>query len=237
MTFPATPTNRKGWWTPIIFDPTSSLTMYWGASNLARSPNGGLTWVSISPDLTQNQPQLDQHSGYKIRHVITAIAASKSNLDAFWVGTDDGLLWKTTNLTNPQPTWTKIENPDLPVGAWITRVTVDPADHNVVYVTYSGYRGGDDAARVMKTADGGATWTNISGGLPAAPVNDLLVVGDRLIAASDVGVFVSDDDGAQWFKLGANLPTIPVIEMRYHQATNSLTIATFGHGIQRVTLP
>jgi hypothetical protein len=68
-------------------------------------------------------------------------------------------------------------------------------------------------------------------------VNDLLVVGDRLIAASDVGVFVSDDDGAQWFKLGTNLPTIPVIEMRYHQATNTLTIATFGHGIQRVTLP
>lgn len=237
MTFPATPANRKGWWTPIIFDPTNSLTMYWGASNIARSPNGGVTWVSISPDLTKNETQLDQHSGYKIRHVITALAASKSNLDTFWAGTDDGLLWKTSNLTHPQPTWTKVESPALPDGAWITRVTIDPANHNVVYVTYSGYRAGDDSARVMKTADGGVTWTNISSDLPAAPVNDLLVVGDRLIVASDVGVFVSDDGGAHWFKLGSNLPMIPVIEMRYHQGTNTLTIATFGHGIQRVTLP
>lgn len=237
MTFPPTPANRKGWWTPIIFDPTNSTTMYWGASNIARSPNGGLTWVSISPDLTKNETQLDQHSGYKIRHVVTALAASASDVNTFWAGTDDGLLWKTSDLALPQPTWTPVESPDLPDDAWITRVTIDPEDNETVYVTYSGYRSGDDAARVVQTTDGGTTWKDISGDLPDAPVNDLLVVGERLIVASDVGVFVSEDAGQKWFKLGEALPAVPVIEMRYHEGTNTLTIATFGHGIQRVVLP
>jgi len=236
MQFPSG--TRKGWWTPIIFDPINSLTMYWGGNVVGRSTNGGLSFTAISPDLTKNEAQLDQHSGYnKLRHVVTAIAASESSIETFWAGTDDGLLWKTSNLSAEAPSWSQIESPDLPDGAWITRVTVDPSDNNTVYVTYSGYRGGDDAARVMQTTDGGTTWTDASGDLPEAPVNDLLTVGDRLIAASDVGVFLSEDGGKKWFKLGAALPAVPVIEMRYHEGTNTLTIATFGHGIQRVALP
>jgi hypothetical protein len=35
----------------------------------------------------------------------------------------------------------------------------------------------------------------------------------------------------------SDLPAVPVTEMRYHEGTNTLTIATFGHGIQRVVLP
>ena len=29
----------------------------------------------------------------------------------------------------------------------------------------------------------------------------------------------------------------PVLDLRYHAGTNTLTAATFGHGIQRVTVP
>ncbi len=233
MTFTS---DRKGWWTPLIFDPTNSTTMYLAGNRVNRSVNGGATWTAISPDLSRNEAQLDPHSGYRIRGVITTVAASKSNIDVVWAGTDDGLLWKTTNVTNPQSVaWTKIESPELPT-SWITRVTIDPTNANIVYVTYSGYRDGNDTAHVVKTTDGGATWTNISGDLPAAPVSDLVIAGNRLVVASDVGVFVSEGDGV-WFKLGSNLPTVPVIELRYHQGTNTITAATFGHGIQRVTLP
>ena len=229
-----TTNDRRGWWTPIIFDPSNSMTMYFGGNRVNRSTNGGVTWTAISPDLSKNEPQLDPHSGYKIRGVITTVAASASNPEVVWAGTDDGLLWKTTNVTAATPTWTKIESPQP---GWITRVAIDPADENVAYATFSGYRDGDDTARVMKTSDGGATWTNISGDLPAAPVNDIVIVGERLIAATDVGVFLSDDAGANWYRLGAALPFVPVIELRYHEGTNTLTAATFGHGIQRVTLP
>jgi hypothetical protein len=229
--------DRNGWWTPIIFDPTSSQSMYFGGNKVNRSLNGGLTWDAISPDLTRNEEQLDPNSGYRIRNVITALGASTSAPGTLWVGTDDGLLWKTADATNPtaQPTWTRIDNAPRP-NDWITRVTVDPVNAGVVYVCYSGYRSGDNGAHIFKTTNAGGTWTDVSGDLPHAPVNDLLVVGTRLIAATDVGVYLSIA-GGPWLRLGSNLPTVPVIELRYHAGTNTITAATFGQGIQRITLP
>lgn len=227
---------REGWWTPIIFDPTNSNTMYFGSNMVERSLNGGLTFTAISPDLSKNETQTDPHTGYKIRGVVTAIAASKSTPGVVWAGTDDGQLWKSTDAVLAQPTWTKQDYPGLSE-TWITRVAIDPADANVVYVTFSGYREGVDAARILKTTNGGSTWTDISTNLPAAPVNDIIVAGDQLVAATDVGVFISDAVGNNWLRLGADLPVSPVIELRYHQATNTITAATFGHGIRRTTLP
>ena len=233
----STTNDRRGWWTPIVFDPTSSFTMYFGGNRVNQSLNGGLTWTAISPDLTRNEPQLDEHSGYKIRHVITTIAVAAADPATVWVGTDDGLLWRSTDATaGPVATWTPISSTELPDGAWVTRVTIDPADEDVVYVTYSGYRSGEDAPHVLKTIDGGATWVDVSKDLPDAPVNDLVFAGDRRIVATDVGVFVTEDDD-KWFKLGSNLPAVPIIELRYHAGTNTITAATFGHGIQRVVLP
>jgi photosystem II stability/assembly factor-like uncharacterized protein len=231
----STTSNRRGWWAPLIFDPTDSLTMYFGGNRVNRSINGGLSWTAISGDLSRNEPQLDP-GGYNIRGVTTTIAVAESTPDTVWVGTDDGLLWKTDDASASAPTWTQITS-DGPPDAWVTRLAIDPADANTVYVTYSGYRSGDDSPHVLKTSDGGATWTDISGDLPAAPVSDIWVVGDRLIVATDVGVFITDDGGAAWYSLGNALPAVPILEMRYHEGTNSLTIATFGHGIQRMTLP
>jgi hypothetical protein len=106
----------------------------------------------------------------------------------------------------------------------------------VVYATFSNFRDGNDAAHVLKTSDGGNTWENVSGDLPAAPVSDVLPIGKRLVVASDVGVFVTENE-KNWYRLGANLPAVPVIELRYHEGTQTLTAATFGHGIQRIALP
>ena len=38
-----TTNDRRGWWTPIIFDPSNSLTMYFGGNRVNRSTNGGVT--------------------------------------------------------------------------------------------------------------------------------------------------------------------------------------------------
>jgi hypothetical protein len=65
----------------------------------------------------------------------------------------------------------------------------------------------------------------------------LVLPGNRLAVATDVGVFLSTDGGATWLTVGSNLPTVPILDIRYHQTTNTITAATFGHGIQRVTLP
>ena len=42
---------------------------------------------------------------------------------------------------------------------------------------------------VFESTDSGATWTDISGNLPDAPGDDLVVVNGKLVVATDIGVF------------------------------------------------
>jgi hypothetical protein len=241
------PGQRYGWLTPLEFDPSNPATMYFGSNVLSRSTDNGITFTPISPDLTTDPEQLDPNSGYRIYATITAVAVAKTDPNVIYVGTDDGLVWRTGDLGGSWSLLTDLdEDGDGPDEAgtnglpneWVTRIAVDPADANVVYATFSEFRKGSNAARVVKTTDGGATWTSISGNLPAAPVIDIVVVpGGKLVVGTDVGVFLSSDGGETWLTVGDNMPAVPVLDLRYHQGTNTLTAATFGHGIQRIALP
>jgi photosystem II stability/assembly factor-like uncharacterized protein len=238
------PGQRYGWLTPLEFDPTNPAVMYFGSNVVSRSTDNGITFQAISGDLTTQPQQHDPNPGYRIYGTITSLAAAKSNPNVIYVGTDDGLLWRTTDLGG---TWSRLEDPDDPStpedendlpGTWVTRVAVDPTNADVAYATFSGFRNADSTPHVVKTTDGGQSWSNISGNLPAAPVNEVIVLpGNRLAVASDVGIFLTTDGGATWLTVGSDLPVVPVLDLRYHQGTNSITAATFGHGVQRITLP
>jgi photosystem II stability/assembly factor-like uncharacterized protein len=229
------PAGRKGWFAPIEFAPTDPDVMYYGTEQVHRSTNGGTSWTDITGfDMSGVEDQTDPHNGYKIRGVVTAIGiGSTGHTGTVYAGTDNGRLWVTRDLG---ANWTEIVDETLPQGAWITRVTVDPADAATAYVSYSGYRGGDDTPHVFTTTDAGQTWTDITGNLPPAPVNDVVLAQDGvLVAATDVGVFLRNEAG-DWLRVGTNLPTVPVLDLRWHAGTGTLTAATFGHGIQRIEL-
>ena len=228
------PSGRKGWFAPIEFDPSNPDVMYFGTQSVHRTTNGGNAWTDITGfDMSGvEDEQDDPHNGYKIRGVVTAIGIGADDPNTIYAGTDNGRLWLTRDLG---ANWTEIVAEGLPEGAWITRVTVDPADAAKAYVSYSGYRGGDDAPHVFATTDAGQTWTDITGNLPPAPVNDVILAKDgALVAATDVGVFLRDEAG-DWLRVG-DLPTVPVLDLRWHSGTGTLTAATFGHGIQRLEL-
>ncbi|MEA2271358.1 MAG: hypothetical protein QOI98_66, partial [Solirubrobacteraceae bacterium] len=148
--------------------------------------------------------------------------------------TDNGSLWYTHSgggLTG----WTQATDPDLPT-AWITRLQVDPKNPNNAYVAYSGIRAGDKAAYLLRTRDGGANWDNISGDLPKIQVSDVNLIGDKLVVATDVGVYASRDQGAHWYLVGGNLPLAPVYELRVNPVSNQLFVATFGRSIWKIGL-
>jgi photosystem II stability/assembly factor-like uncharacterized protein len=240
----ATTSSRRGWWVPLQFDPSNPSVMYYAGDTLNRSTNGGQSWTAISGDLTTDPPQQDPNNGYKIFGTITTVAAAKTDGNVIYVGTDDGLLWRTTDLGG---SWTRLEDPDDPKtpqdendlpGSWVTRVAVDPQNADIAYATFSGFRSDVATPHVVKTTDGGRSWTNISGSLPAAPVNEIVVIpGGKLAVGTDVGVFLTSDGGATWLAAGSSMPAVPVLDLRYHQGSNTLTAATFGHGIQRLALP
>nr|MDQ4125659.1 glycosyl hydrolase [Actinomycetota bacterium] len=224
---------RKNWTTPIEFDPEDPETIYTGGEIMNTSEDQGQTFVPISPDLS-NGPGKETNPLFRNYGTLTTIAPAGKSTGTIYAGTDDGNLWYTHDQSNPSA-WTKADDVDPPK-AWITRVEVDRRDPQVAYVSYSGFRSGDDAAYVLRTTDGGASWDDITGDLPHAPVNDINVIGDSVFVASDFGVFATRDAGATWLKVGRNLPLAPIFELRHHAATNRLYAGTFGRSIWSIDL-
>jgi photosystem II stability/assembly factor-like uncharacterized protein len=226
---PAIASARRNWFAPLVFDPSNPAILYFGGNRVHRSTNNATSWSVISPDLTGG-PGPDPSYPFG---TVTTLASARTDPNRIFAGTDDGRVWFTTNLG---ASWTRVTDPDVP-GTWVTRVAIDPSNAAVAYATFSGFRSGSDLPYVVKTTDGGATWSNIAGDLPQAPVNDIVIVGPTLYLATDVGVFRSNDGGATWLTAGNDLPNVPVTDLEYRAASKTLYAATFGRGIYALPLP
>jgi photosystem II stability/assembly factor-like uncharacterized protein len=219
--------SRSNWFTPVQFDPNNPAIMYTGGNILNRSVNHAQNWSPISPDLS-NGPCCDPQYPFG---TLTSIGVGKTDGNVLFAGLDDGNLWTTKDLGG---NWTKLVDDDIP-GTWVTRVIVDPTNHNVAYATFSGFRSGNHTPYVSKTVDGGTTWTNITGNLPQAPVNGIVLQGSSIYVATDVGVYVTRNGGTSWYKFGKDLPNAPITDIRLHAPTQTLFAATFGRGIWKVS--
>jgi hypothetical protein len=122
----------------------------------------------------------------------------------------------------------------------VTKVAVDPTNDAIAYATFSGFRVDQPLAHVFRTADHGATWSDISGDLPDAPVNAIVVdprQSSTLYVGSDVGAFLSTDLGASWAPLGTGLPEAPVADLKFLPGPPAmLYAATYGRSIHSIEL-
>ncbi len=120
---------------------------------------------------------------------------------------------------------------------FITDIAIKRSAPGTAWVTMSGYNTG----HVYVTQDYGATWTNISGDLPNAPVNSISIDSryspSRVYVATDVGVFWSVDGGDTWADTSSGLPTTVITEIRAETSSNTLVAATFGRGIFTAPMP
>jgi len=121
---------------------------------------------------------------------------------------------------------------------YIEALAIDPADASgrTLYVGFNGFSRkftegpGAGYGHLWKTTDAGATWTDVSGNFPDVPVNDLIVRGATIYAATDLGVLVSANLGATWSRLGTNFPVTTVMDL--HLGPDGLLYAaTHGRGI------
>jgi photosystem II stability/assembly factor-like uncharacterized protein len=215
--------DRFPFFMEMQLQPGNPDVMYAGGNKLNRSTNGGRSFTVVSDDLGHGG---SDHGGYPFG-TISAIGLSEADDDLVWVGTDNGYLYRS-NDQGAHVTPIKLGIKPRP---WITRITIDPADADSVYVTLSGYRSGDNSPYVLHSANAGKTWTDISGNLPKAPVNDLLVVGNRLYVGTDVGVFITTIGDQTWKSLGRGMPQQFITDLRYVPSNTTLYASTFGEGV------
>jgi hypothetical protein len=161
---------------------------------------------------------------------ITAIVSAPSDAGVIYAGNAEGDVWRSADSGG---SWKRLD----PAGGGslpVTNIAVDPDDADSLIVTRSGPA--SHPAHLSATPDAGGSWTDVGGGLPAAPINDVVIMRTGgLAVATDVGVFLRE--GSTWLAVGSNLPEVPILDIRFQQDENAITAATFGHGIQRLVLP
>ena len=219
--------DRFNWSSPLVFDPNNPQTLYYGGNRLYKSTNHAANWTAISNDLSNGPGQYNQTYG-----TITTISVSKLNDQVIYAGTDDANVWVTQNGGS---NWTKVSD-ELPE-RWVTRVAADPFDEATAFVTFSGYRYDEYLPHIFRTTNFGQTWQDISGDLPEAPINDIIVdptLDSALYIATDVGVFASWNLGQNWGLLGLGLPNVPVCDLTFHDELRMLTAATYGRSMFKI---
>jgi PKD repeat protein len=210
-------TGSADWVTPWVQDPLNPNTLYAGYDQLFRSTNLGTSWSPTSTTMTGLLKDIAiAPSDNQYIYVTTGVGLSKS--------TDAGANW--SNIT-----------PSILAGGTVTRIAVSSYDKNKIWISVSGYSANK---KILKSEDGGITWTNISIGLPNIPFNCIVAVPNSMIdavyAGSDAGVYYFDNAQSSWQPYFAGLPNTPVFDLEIYQATMMLRAATYGRGVWEVSI-
>lgn len=221
------PNDRNNWDTPIAFDPQDNDIVYYGTNRLYRSTDAAASWIAISPDLTNGPSTGNLNFGS-----LTSIDVSPLDSDVIYVGADDGNVWGTTD---GGINWMQLST-TLP-NRWVTRVRASLLNADEVYVTFSGYRFGENEGSVFVSQNNGQDWTELSTDLPDIPVNDIEIDDfGNLFIATDIGVLSSDNNGNSWEPFDDNMPPVVVTDIHIDQASQYMYAGTYGRSMYKVDI-
>ncbi len=240
------PALRWNWDSPLIISPHASSRLYFAAQKVFRSDDRGNTWKAISGDLTRQLdrnklPVMDKiwsvdavarHASTSQFGNIVALSESPKQDGLLYVGTDDGLVQITEN---GGAAWRKIEKfPDVPEMAYVSRIEASQHDLKTVYVAFDNHKNSDFMPYILKSMDGGRSWTSIKNNLPdngvVYSIAEDHVNPKLLFVGTEYGVYFTIDGGSKWIQLKGGMPTIAVKDIAIQTRENDLVLATFGRG-------
>ena len=217
---------------PMAISQVDKHALFLAANVVFETRNGGHSWEIISPDLTRRDESIPSTVGVFAPKkpgggVIFSLALSKRNASVLWAGTDDGLIWRTSDggahWKNVTPHQT---------GQWEEVRTIETSrfDDQTAYAAVARYRLDDPKPYIYRTHDGGASWRLVTQGLPADAwanvVREDPARQGLLYAGTERGVYVSFDDGDRWMPLSLNLPATSMRDLTVHG--DDLVVATHG---------
>ncbi len=214
--------DRYNWNAPIVMSSLDHNVLLAASQRVYKSTDNGQNYDPVSPDLTTNP------ISPLVYGTVTTLDISPKNANLYYAGTDDGRVWRSIDAGS---SWSRIDA-GLPV-RWVTRITADPSDGFVVYLTLSGFMLDEHASHVYRSTNRGDTWTAIDSNLPDVPANDIVVDPTdtyTLYLATDVGVYASRNRGGSWFALGTGMPVQTIFDLTLHSPSRTLVAATHGRG-------
>ena len=200
--------------------------------------------IQLAPIGPVPAPEYSEATG-----AIKAAAAHPANADILYVATVNGGIWKTTNATAVSPTWTPQtdDQKSLSMGA----LKFDPTDANRNTLIagigrYSAFIGqGGPRTGLLRTINGGSTWTPIDGGgrLTGSNISGVAARGSILLATANtadnlvcdnVGLFRSTDAGKSFILVsgtaGTGLPGGRIFDLAEDPANTAVLYAPVLNG-------
>jgi hypothetical protein len=197
-------------------------------------------WVPVGPAAIHNG-QAAAAPDNTVAGAIKAVATHPTNADIIYVGSVNGGVWKTTNATASSPSWTPLtdSNSSLSIGA----LKFDPTDstHNTLIAGIGRFSSlnniGGPRTGLLRTANGGTSWTPIDGGgtLTGKNIAGVAVRGATIVAAvniadsftcANIGIFRSTDGGTSFTQIskapGSGLPGGAVFDLAEDPFNNAV---------------
>jgi photosystem II stability/assembly factor-like uncharacterized protein len=232
-----------------------------GTGNLARSVNGGLTFVGAGSGLTGRNCFLppyvvDPASPNRMLYGTERIWISQDAGESFQplsadVTSGGSAAIRTLAIAPSESQYVyAVTNDGRVVGStdagasfsvlisghpgWprTTReIFIHPSNPRALWLAAAGY----GSNRVLFTGDAGASWSVLSGDLPDLPVN--VVAADvrqnpaRVFAGAETGVYVTVDGGMRWREVAPGMPRVPTVDLLVEPWRNRLVAATQGRGV------
>lgn len=214
---------HSGFFATSAADPDDPAVVYVAGDHIWKMRHGG------GGDFTQTQ--LPQSFSPDNRDFVMALAIAPSDHNVWYAATDEGHLWysRDRGATWKESATTQGKTPHSSSSALV--VAAD--DPFTCFVGGSGY----GTAPVQVTRDGGATWSDLSNGLPPTVVWGLAfdnpaAAPQTLYAATETGPFVFDARSATWKTLlGGGAPVGRYFSVEGVPAAHLVRFGSFSRGV------
>ncbi len=225
---------RFNWDAPYLISHFDPSVIYVAGNRVFKLTHNGRYWYAISPDLSRRQTDriMTEGSEAETYGTVVALAESPVRQGMLWAGTDDGRV----QVTSDEGRHWKDVTPRQVDGRWVSCVEPSHRDAGTAYVAVDGHRSDVFRPLVLRTRDGGVSWTEITGDLPAGgPVRVVREHPDNpdvLVCGTELAAYVSIDGGQHWIRLnGTSMPTVPVYDLVFHPREGDLVAATHGRSV------
>lgn len=218
---------RFNWETPIYLSRHNQDILYFGSNKFHRSLDQGNSYDLVTADMTKGGLEGDVAFG-----TITNIHESDLKFGLIYLGTDDGLVYRSVDLGY---NWDNIIK-GLPQNFWVAGIQASSHEISRVYLVLNGYRWDNFEALIYVSDNFGEDWTRLGLNLPMEAVNVLKEDPENeniLYLGTDHGLYISLDHGLQFHFINNGIPAVAVHDLVVQKREKELLVATHGRSIYK----